>query len=855
MVLRSRWTSAIGAFFAVFLSVSCLPPAVNLGFSSVAWAQTVSGIVVEGNQRVEDETVRSYLVLQPGSAYSAARADESLKNLFDTGLFSDVDISLRGRTVYVIVVENPVINRVSFEGNRRIKDAVLEAEVQLGPRSVYSRAKVQADTQRILNIYRRTGRFGARVEPKIIELPQNRVDLVFEISEAKKTGVRRISFIGNRAFGEGTLREVITTSQSNFLSFIKTSDIYDPERIEADQELLRRHYLKNGYADFRVVSAVADYDQDGNAFFITFTLDEGPQYRFGDVEIESEIPDIDPNLLRSVVRTRPGDVYNAELVEKTLEALTIEVASSGYAFVRVRPSGERDPDTQTISIVYVIEEGPRVYVERINIIGNTRTLDRVIRREFDLEEGDPYNGVLVQRAERKLNALGYFQTVRISQAPGSTPDRIVLNVEVEEQPTGELSIGAGYSTSEGIIGDVSISERNLLGRGQNVRLAVGLSAEKRTFDFSFTEPWFLDRRLSFGFDLFYREVDLEDESSYSTEQRGGSLRLGFLLAEDLGVQTRYTIKQEDITIGAGLKPSYDCDGDGVFAEDDCSPGGLAVADGVLDQIGMDAGDIRAALAGGVTVVPTGVSPYILATEGETTTSSVGFTLTWNKLDFPNDPKNGHFFQIGTDVAGLGGDSNYAAVTASARTYREVFPDIIVLGRLQGGFMSSIDGGDVLINDSFFRGPEIVRGFASSGIGPRAQRNFAGPDGVLNTADDVVSFRDALGGTAYWGASAEVRFPIWGLPRSLGFTGAVFADAGSLFNVGDLGNLPTMTDATSAGTAVAWSVQDEAAVRASAGFSVLWKSPFGPLRADFAWPLAEQDYDDTQFFRFSGGTRF
>ncbi len=846
-----KWIArGLGLVLALFLAVVCLPAEAPSGLSGIAQAQTIRSVAVEGNQRVEDETILSYVVLQPGDRYSPRLGDESLKALFETGLFEDVNIGMQASTLVIVVVENPIVNRVSFEGNRRVKDKVLEGEVQLTQRSIFSRAKVQADTQRILNVYRRTGRFGARVEPKIIELPQNRIDLVFEIDENRKTGVSRISFIGNRAFGEGTLREVITTSQSNFLSFIKTSDVYDPERLQADQELLRRFYLKKGYADFRVVSAIADYDQDSNTFYVTFSLSEGEKYKFGSVEIESDLPDLDPDVLRSNVRTRPGNTYNAELVERTLEALTIEVASRGYAFVRVRPSGIRNPELKEIDLVYIIEEGPRVYIERINIIGNTRTLDRVIRREFDLAEGDAYNGVLIERAERRLNSLNYFKSVRITQSPGSTPDRVIVNVEVEEQPTGELSVGAGYSTSEGVIGDVSITERNLLGRGQTIRAALGVSAEKTTFDFSFTEPWFLDRRVSMTLGAFYRDIDLEDESSYSSEQRGGSARFGFFLAEDVGFQVGYSFKREEITIGNGLKPSYDFDGDGVFGEVS------DVATGVADQQFMSAGSILAAGAAGVTIVPVNVSPYILDTEGETDTSTVTFGVTRSTLDFSNDPRNGTYGIVNLDIAGLGGDNNYARVTTEARAYREVYPDIIALVRLQGGVMGSLDGGDVNINETFFKGPDLVRGFSRSGIGPRAQRRLAGTDGVLFTADDVLSDQDALGGTAFWGATAEVRFPIYGIPRNLGFSGAVFADAGSLFNVGDLGRLPTVNTVTANGqTAVAWRVLDDTSIRAAAGFGVIWKSPFGPLRADFAWPLAQEDYDDTQVFRFSGGTRF
>ncbi|MBZ0216777.1 MAG: outer membrane protein assembly factor BamA, partial [Fimbriimonadaceae bacterium] len=462
--------------------------------SSEAQAQsgrTIQRIDVRGNTRVEQQTVISYLRLNVGDRYDSLRADESFKALFATGLFADVRIFMEVSVLVVSVTENPVINRVAFEGNRKVKDKTLEQEVESRARVVFTRARVQSDVQRILTIYRRSGRFGARVEPKVIQLPQNRVDLVFEIDEGDKTEVTRINFIGNHAFSDKDLREEITTRESGLLSFLKTNDVYDPDRLAADQELLRRFYLNNGYADFRIISAVADLDRENNAFFITITIDEGPLYTFGDVSIESDVNSLDPNELEGFVLTRPGDDYSLEALDKTLEDLTLAVSRLGFAFAQVRPRGDRDPVTQTISVVYVVEEGARVYIERIDITGNTRTHDEVVRREFDMVEGDPYNRVLIDRAERRLNALGFFEKVVITRAPGSAPDRVVINVLVEDKSTGNFSIGAGYSTDDGILGDISITERNLLGRGQYVRVALSLSGKRTDFDISFTEPYFM----------------------------------------------------------------------------------------------------------------------------------------------------------------------------------------------------------------------------------------------------------------------------------------------------------------------------------------------------------------------------
>lgn len=751
-----------------------------------AYAQTgpvINQIVVRGNRRVETQTIIGYLRIGTGERYDAFKIDQSFKELFATGLFEDVKITLEGTTLVVAVVENPIINRVAFEGNRKLTDTVLAAEVELRARVVLTRTKVQNDVQRILTLYRRSGRFGARVEPKIIQLPQNRVDLVFEITEGDKTGVSRITFIGNKAFSDSDLRKVITTGETGILSFLRSDDIYDPDRLAADQELLRRHYLRNGYADFRIISAVAELDHERNAFFITITVDEGQRYSFGAVQIESNVRAIDPELLRGAVHTYEGEVYNLELIDRTLEDLTLEVSKLGYAFAQVRPRGERDPVTRTVAITFVIDEGPRVYIERINIRGNTRTQDDVIRREFDLVEGDPYNRVLIDRAERRLNGLGFFKKVSITREPGSAPDRVIVVVEVEEQPTGQLSLGAGYSTADGVLGDVSISERNLLGRGQFVRLALSASGKRTDIDFSFTEPYFMDRRVSAGIDLFSREVDLTSESSYKSRQRGGGVRFGFPLTPDLSLTTRYQLSREEI------------------------------AD-----------------------VPATASAAVKAEAGKATTSLVGYTLRFDTVDNKRNPTNGLYMTLTQDLAGVGGDVKYLRTTAEARLYQEIYDDLIGVLRIEGGHIFGF-GDDVRVSDGFFKGGETVRGFARSGIGPR--------DGTTG---------DALGGKTYIAASAEVQFPLYGVPDELGFRGAVFADAGTVFGSDAKGKLYDIAPVDGIPESTI-TVLDSSSIRSSVGVSILWNSPFGPLRADFAHVLSSRAFDDEQSFRFGGGTQF
>ena len=513
-----------------------------------AVAQTASSIVVEGNRRVESDTIRSYFRLRPGERLDAAKVDEGIKALIATGLFSDARPTWSGGRVIITVVENQVISRVAFEGNKRVKDEQLLGEIQSKPRGAFSLPTVQSDVQRIVEIYRRNGRYDIRVTPRVIDRPNNRVDLVFEIAEGGKTTIKDIDFVGNRAYSTWRLRDVIKTGQSNLLSFLKNNDLYDPDRVEADRDLLRRFYLKNGYADVRIVSAVAEFVPARNGFILTFTIEEGERYSFGAIDIQSGVRDVDIGLLRSRLRVSPGGTYNAELVEKSVEEMTIEMSRRGYAFATVRPRGDRNFETRQVSIVFVVEEGARAYIERINLRGNTRTRDHVIRREFDISEGDAYNRVLVDRAERRLKNLGYFKTVKITTEPGSSGDRIILNVELEEQSTGEFSVAGGYSTSDGLVAEVSVGERNLLGTGTSARAAVQFGQRTRGIELGYGEPYFLDYRLAFGIDVFAKQVDASSSFVYRQETIGGGFRFGIPLREDLGLQLRYQAYRQKIDL-------------------------------------------------------------------------------------------------------------------------------------------------------------------------------------------------------------------------------------------------------------------------------------------------------------------
>jgi len=684
----------------------------------------------------------------------------------------------------------------------------LSSEVQIKPRAVFTRARVQADVGRILDLYRRQGLYAAQVDPKIINLDNNRVDVVFEINEGPTTKVRAINFIGNHAFSDSQLRYVISTTQTTLLSFLKGTNIYDPDRLSLDRELLRQFYMKNGYADARVLSATADLDRDGRGFFITFTIDEGQRYRFGTIEIESALPSLRVDQLGRYLLTRSGRVFNSEKIEKTVEALTIGASEQGYAFAQVKPRFERDEATATMNIVYVIDEGPRVYIERINIVGNFRTEDQVIRRQFRLAEGDAFNRLLVEAARKRLRALGFFKTVEVDTEPGSAPDRVIIVVKVQEQPTGELSFGAGYSTSEGVIGDISITERNLMGKGQYVRLGFSGSLDRAQVDFSFTEPYFLDRNLAAGFDLFYKTVDLRSVASFSQQDAGGILRLGFPIADDTQMGLRYRLQQEEIF-------------------DVTNNASLAVKQA--------------------------------AAEGSVLSSSVGYTVAYDTRNVPQSPTSGVFASFSQDLAGVGGDVNYIRSVADGRAYYPVTNKITLVGRVQGGNVTGWGGQDVRMTDLFFKGGETIRGFERAGYGPRD----ACESPITGKRVPRCS-KDSLGGEYFWATTAEVRFPFPFVPDNLGMQGAFFVDAGSLWQPSGLAEaavtLPRIpggcTEKTLGKTCGEGSfILDSADVRLSTGFSIIWQSPLGPLRADIAQALLKADWDKTEIFRFGASTNF
>jgi outer membrane protein insertion porin family len=820
--------------------------------SSQAAAQTASSIVVEGNRRVEVETIRSYFRPGPGGRLGQAQIDDGLKALIETGLFQDVRINQQGGRLVVTVVENPVIGRIAFEGNKKVKDEQLSAEIQSKPRGTLSRPMVQSDAQRIAEIYRRSGRYDVRVNPEIIEQPNNRVDLVFTIVEGSKTGVRSIEFIGNVAYSSFRLRDVIKTRESNLLSFLGGADVYDPDRVEADRDLIRRFYLKNGYADVQVVAALTEYDPEKKGFLVTFKIEEGQQYRVAQVNFVSSISTLDGNALRSFSRINVGALYNAEALEKSVEEMQIEASRRGYAFAIVRPRGDRNFEQHTVSITFAVDEGPRTYIERINIRGNTRTRDFVIRREFDISEGDAYNRALVDRAERRLKNLDFFKTVKIVTEPGSSSDRVILIVDLEEKSTGDFSVSGGYSTTDGALAEVSISERNFLGRGLYAKAAVTYGQYARGYSLSLVEPYLLDYRVALGLDLFQRQQLANSYISYGTKTLGFSPRLGFALREDLSLQLRYSIYQQELQLPSTLancnnnpaNPLLAFNPTPAFAAlNGVGPGGTL--GGVTDTSGQ-----------GFWCYTDGEASLPVRKElqsGKTLTSAVGYSLNYNTLDNNKNPTDGLIVNFGQDFAGVGGDVTYLKSTIDAKYYTPLVSDIVGLIHLQSGMLNKV-GSDLRMLDHFQMGPNLVRGFAPNGIGPRDINPFG--------------TGDALGGTKYWGASFELQMPFWFLPKEVGLKGSVYADAGGLWDyqgtknwvatgeVNVAGCRPARTlSPTDPGTCLGLQYDEQNVVRTSVGVGLIWASPFGPLRFDYAVPLTKGQFDRVQQFKFGGGTSF
>ncbi len=766
-------------------------PAILPGQIAAPAAQTapsetgvVNRILVQGNQRIDQTTVLSYLPIQPGDTIDAVILDVAIRTLDRTQLFADIQIGLQPNGDLVVrIVENPIINQVVFEGNGAISEDKLREEVTIAPRGIYTRARVQEDVGKIIELYRLSGRISANVTPKLVQLEQNRIDLIFEIDEGPETGVQSITFLGNDAFSDSELREVMVTKQTQWWRLFTKNDNYDPGRLDYDREQLRKFYTNRGYYDFRITSAVAELAPDDSAFAMTLTVEEGDKYNFGDIQVVTENDRLNADFLELLLPIRTGDLYESDKIESSVDALTFAAGSAGYAFVDINPTYRPNPETDAIDVTFNVSEGQRVYVDRINVIGNTRTIDPVIRRELMLTEGDAFNRTLLERSRNNLRALGFFKEVTVDETRGAAPDRSIVNVTVEEQPTGELSVGAGFSSVDSFVVNLGISERNFRGRGQNVVARVEWGSLRQQIDFRFTEPRFLGRDVGAGFDLFHSRYDFQQESSFDYRSTGAGLRLTYPLNGYSRLSTRYFIKDDEILVPIGY-----CDANGVGSSALC------------EQVGASLN------------------------------SSVGYTLLVDRRNDPVRATRGWTGSIRQDFAGLGGDVNYVKTEVDATLYYGITPSWIVTVAGSSGYVSGWSGDAVRINDRFFKGGNSFRGFENAGMGPR----------------DLAT-NDALGGNFYAVGSVELTLPN-GLPAQYGIKTSLFADVGTL---GVLDNRYTLGTNGLPDPSIA----DDLSLRASAGLSVHWKSPMGPIRFDFSQILSNEDYDRTETFRFSTSTQF
>ena len=850
--------------------------------SALPEGQVIRAVLVEGSQRIEPDTVRSYVELQPGATYTRELLDEALRDLFQTELFSDVEIRDNAGELTIVVQENPVINRILLEGNRRLDDEDIRGEIRLAPRQIFTRSRARADVTRIIELYRRRGRFAASIEPQMVELDQNRVDIVFEISEGPRSRVQQINVIGNDVYSDSDLRSEMATKQSRFFRFFSSSDTFDPDRLAFDQQRLRQFYLTEGYADFRVISAVAELTPDRSDFIITYVVEEGERYQFGELELDSDLRDFSSEQFSSFIPMETGDWYNAQQIEDTIDRLNETAGLLGYAFAEARPEFDINREDRTMSVRFRIEETPRVYVERIEINGNTLTRDKVLRREFRLQEGDAFNSFLLRRTQARIQSLGFFQEgLEVDQSPGSAPDRIVLTANVEENATGELQVSAGFSSLERFILNFSVRQRNFLGKGQELRAGINYSSFSNSIELGFTEPYLFDRNIAVGVDLFRRDFDSfnfignDRQTTYQQVSTGFQIRSGVPLTEYWTLALRYGLTQEDVTLDPGT----------FFLNGECS----------------------ALLAG----------RFLCDTIGNRIISSIGYSLVYNNLDNNVRPSSGRRLILSQDFAGLFGDVRYLRTRIDADQFVNIGSGFIFGLSAEAGYVYSFEnrGGagidDVRLTDRFFLGEPQIRGFDIRGVGPRVQRFTYNPGTNDLITDPQFVTDDAIGGRAYYLARAELEIPLGSGARELGFRPSIFIDAGAVFGVtnptlqtfpcldangNEVGQTPCTggalpgpivtrlldgtgnplfidnvsgvltADATTGGTANTEAnrsispflerfVGDSPSPRVTIGAGVSWNSPFGPFRIDLAYALLQEEGDEDKIFSFNIGTQF
>ena len=843
-------------------------PLADVAVAAAPSTGTVRSIKVIGAERLEPETIRSYANLTPGQSYTTETLDTALKDLYATELFADVVISGADTGELVMTVrENPVINRIVLEGNKRLKSDKITPEIKLAPRQIFTRSKVRADVDRIIELYKRQGRFGASVEPKIVKLDQNRVDLVFEIREGDKSKIRAINIIGNDSFDAGKLRKQMYTKQSGGpLGFLKSNDSYDPDRLAADQQKLRAYYLTQGYADFRVISALAELTPDRKDFVITYVVEEGPRYKFGKIGVESEIRDFNAAKIKPLVKLKQGTWFNAKSVEDTVTTLNETAGNLGYAFADISPNYDRDAEKKLMNITFQATATPRVYVEHINIQGNTSTRDKVIRREMRVNEGDAFNALKIKRSQDRVQSLGFFQDkLEIKQTPGTTPDRVDLGIDVEEKSTGQLQLSAGYSSLEKFIISASIEQNNFRGMAQTLSAGINYSRYSRSVQLGFTEPYLFDKQILLGGSIFRRDynsfnyIGTTRNTTYSQLSTGTSLNLGFPITEFATFGTRYSLIQDKVSLD---KNTFYTDPDGT------------------GPLPLRCDPLRA-------------GRYLCDEIGKRLTSSVGYSFGFDNTDGIR-PTRGQRLVFSQDFAGLGGDVKYLRTQANATKYFALPRGFIASFHIEGGYIAPLGGKKidsagneidaVRLTDRFF-GTDL-RGFDIRGIGPRIIRQQYDVNGALIPLTKNNRISDALGGRAFYMSRLELEIPLGAGAKSLGLRPSAFIDAGSVWSLrtpalSNIANscvynstvapipspIPSPVQPTPGKPQTCpakfglvpgsreFFLGNSPKPRLSIGIGVNWTSPFGPLRIDLAKALIKQDGDETKLFSFNVGTQF
>ena len=630
----------------------------------------IDEIQVQGTQRIDIETVISYSNINIGDRYSEELGNQILKDLFNTNLFSNIEISFEENILNISLKENPTINLVKFSGNSKIKDEDLLIEISLKERSVYSRSKVKKDTERMLSLYQRSGRLSTEIIPKVEMLDNNRLNLTYEIEESDVAEVSKIVILGNNVFSSSKIKSVMKTKEKTLLRFLSSADRYDPDKLEYDKQLVTEFYNNNGYPEFTFVTAIAQLSLNKNDFEIILSVNEGKKYNFGEIKVQSELKKMNSEIIMETLPFKTGDLYDASKIKKSIEQIKNAAELSGYSFIEIIPRLQTDDEQMIVNINFDLNEGPRVYVNKIDIKGNTRTVDKVIRREFSLSEGDAYNKFAINYSRDSIRALNFFSKVDVKEIRTEYQDKLDLEILVEEKNTGEASLGAGYSSASSTSLNLGLKETNFLGKGQKLNFTSSFSNTRNTYDISFTEPYFNDKQLALTGNLY---SNFNDPSSvnYETEDLGIGINAQFPLSPNINLSTRYSLFTTKVKADSNA------------------------------------------------------TNYERLLAGTDTISIIGYSLKYDKRNSRYKPSRGFIFEVDQDIAGLGGTSYYVKNIVEYNVYKRLSEELIGAFKFQAGNSSGYNGKYAPLSSNFKLGGKRLRGFKSGKVGPRTGNSYTG----------------------------------------------------------------------------------------------------------------------------------